>query len=858
MHMTADQPAVHAPEPTSRLDHRVLVADRVSHRSRRAHDAFDLLLSIVSIGLVLLIGVYAHGTTSGMTEDVRTAFGGILRQILLLPITLFESIFVLAAPIVVIVALAMRKRLRQILEAIGAGLVTAVLMSLIIYLSFELPDLIAAPLTVSTVVGSYVVLDALMATLAAFLTVAGEANQMRTVRYSWFFLFLLSFIYVLRGSMTLPSALISLLIGRAVGSGTRYMFGFRDDRGGAVDLVDGLLHIGIIPDRIVRADLDTSTQPLEITYVTEDRNSPTSVWSSAYYPLIEIDEDAAEPDLPTIDINALPTVSAETDRHYICWDKNGQQYDLIVLDPDTQITALAHDMWNNIRLKGLGRWVSYSLQATAERSALVKIAAHDAGVMTPEIIGVTAAGGSVFTVQESVTDAQYLDELPVERLTDDVLDRFYTELKRAHRRGIAHRSISTRSLALDSGDRTWLINWDEGQVATSNLNRRIDVAQMIMALAQKVGKDRALASARRVFGEHAVQLSGPALQRAILPPETTRLIQRGDNLLADLRQAMIGPIPDQEVPEIALTRFQLKTVIMAIIGVVALGVVFGSLNFENVVEAVQNANPWWILASFGLGLLTYVGAALPLAYFVPEKLKLGETIMVQVAASVVTLVAPAGIGPAALNLRYLNKRGTSTPLALATVALVQFTQFVTTVITLLLVVLITGRSTVLELPSNTVLYAVGLVTLILGGALTIPRVRQEIWKRLEPTWNQIWQRLIWVMGQPKRLLIGIAGNLLMTISFIAAFGAALAAFGYSLDPTTLAITYLASNSLGSVIPAPGGIGPVEAALTAGLTVAGIPSGVAISTALVYRLVTFYGRAPLGWIALRIMQKRDLI
>ena len=116
---------------------------------------------------------------------------------------------------------------------------------------------------------------------------------------------------------------------------------------------------------------------------------------------------------------------------------------------------------------------------------------------------------------------------------------------------------------------------------------------------------------------------------------------------------------------------------------------------------------------------------------------------------------------------------------------------------------------------------------------------------------------MWVLGQPQRLAVGILGNLIMTVSYVAAFGASLAAFGYTLDPTTLAITFLASTSLGSVVP-PRWIGPVEAALTAGLTVAGIPSGVAISTALVYRLVTFYARAPLGWIALRIMQKKDLL
>ena len=62
-----------------------------------------------------------------------------------------------------------------------------------------------------------------------------------------------------------------------------------------------------------------------------------------------------------------------------------------------------------------------------------------------------------------------------------------------------------------------------------------------------------------------------------------------------------------------------------------------------------------MVLAFAMGLLTFVGSAISLAAFSPERLGLWRTTLVQVAASVVSLVAPAGIGPAALNLRYLNK-----------------------------------------------------------------------------------------------------------------------------------------------------------------------------------------------------------
>ena len=96
--------------------------------------------------------------------------------------------------------------------------------------------------------------------------------------------------------------------------------------------------------------------------------------------------------------------------------------------------------------------------------------------------------------------------------------------------------------------------------------------------------------------------------------------------------------------------------------------------------------------------------------------------------------------------------------------------------------------------------------------------------------------------------------MLLSVSYILAFGASLWAFGYTLPISVLAITYLASNTVGSVVPSPGGIGPVEVALTAGLVAADIPSGVALSVALVYRLVTFWVPIPVGWLSLQRLQK----
>ena len=197
-------------------------------------------------------------------------------------------------------------------------------------------------------------------------------------------------------------------------------------------------------------------------------------------------------------------------------------------------------------------------------------------------------------------------------------------------------------------------------------------------------------------------------------------------------------------------------------------------------------------------------------------------------------------------------------MAVTTVTLMQISQALVTIILLLLVMVIAGSSLSVSVPYGTILGVVALVMVAVGVIVAVPKVRRWIWSKIQPTWQQVYPRLLWIVGQPRRLAAVVGGNLLMNIGYVGSFWTALLAMGGSLNFSTVSLTYLTANAAGSFIPSPGGIGTVETALTSGLTVAGISSSVAIATALLYRLVTFYGRIPFGWLAMKYMEKRDLI
>lgn len=837
-----------APAPsTRRIVREVRVADRPTPRQRRRADLLDVVLSILGIATTWAIGVFANATTQGVTEDVLHF--RFIREILLLPITLIEGGVVLVAPIAVVIALARRRRLIAILQALVTGLVAALLGWAALYATSLLPPEMTAPLRVAKAVAlqsdstsTAIGINLVVVVLCALFTVAGEMQNMKTVRWSWIGLWVIVFLGVMRSSMTLPSAFLSVFLGRAVGSAARWIFGFEDRRASAKDIVRALLDIGVKPLSVIRSDLDTSLEPLESATLGEDERGRLH--------LLDRELEAGE-----YTVTRRP--DSDGNRHYQALTEDGSTVEAVVLDPGREILGTIVDVWNNLRLRGISRWISLSLKATAERATLASLCARNAGVRTPEVVGIALAGDSFICVSKALPPTVPLAQLPSETIPDFVLDDAWRQLQAAHSHGITHRDLDENSIVLDESGALWIVDWERGEVATTELNRRIDIAQMLVVLSQAATPERALASARRILDERSLTTAAPLLQTAVMPSSIRSTLRRGD-FLENLRGLVLGTEEAEGVELTNVQRFAPRTVIMVTVLFTALVVVLGSLNFEDIAVAVTQADPMWMAISFGLACLTWVGGAIPLMALSPVKLRFRDAVSAQVAASIATIVAPAGVGPAVVNLRLLKKKRVNTVVAATTVTLQQLLQLFIMLGFLLLVMVLSGNSLSVQLPYATILAVVVLVIVVIGIALSVPKFRQWIWARIKRTWTQVFPRLIWIVGQPKRLAAILGGNVIMNIGFIGAFWAALTAMGGSMDFLPLALTYLASNSLGSVIPSPGGIGPVEAALTAGLQVAGVSLSIGLPTAVLYRLVTFYGRIPFGWVAMKWMEHKDLL
>jgi len=814
----AGAPDTPAPAPP------VVIVDSPLTRVHRPADLVSMVIAALGITLILLLAAYAQATSAGVTEDIQ-GISETVQRLLVAPINIFSGLVTLVIPATILISLAVRREPRRILEVIGAAVGGFALTGLaaVLLIEFGSEELLGS-LSSRAPDDASLALPAYMAAVSALLTAAGRRTARKSVRISWNILWIAVGIGVVSGIVTAPAALLTVLIGRVAGLGMRYGVGSTADRAYGDVLANAIERAGFRPRRIVRADATRSYTPPELDDVT-----------------------AA---MARTRVGRIYEVTTRENHHLL----------VVALDGDQHVAGFLTKLWKTVRLRGFNTRADVSLRHSAEATALVSHAARTAGVRTARVLGMSTARDTFVLVYQRPTHARPIGALEPEDLTDEVLDATWAEVLKTHAAAISHRALGADTILVGVSDEpvVWLTSWEIGEVASSDLARRIDRAQVLAMLATLVGTERALDSAFRSLTQEEISHFAPMLQSISLPRVTRQALKarKQEKPLEALREGILARLPDTDIATENITRFGARTVITAVLGIVVALIVVIGFNTQKILDSLQAANPWWLLAAVGWMLLTFVGAALAMIAFSPVKLPWNRVLLVQVAAGYVALAVPAGVGPAALNARMLTKRGTPSPLAVATVALIQVSGVFITVTGLVTLTLLTGsEGTLAALPSSAILIGVGISVLVLLLALLVPRVRKWALQQVRPALSQTWPRLSQVLGQPWRLALGLLGNLLLTVGYVGAFYAVLEGFGQDIAIIDLAVVFFIGNAVGAIIPTPGGVGPIELALTSALTGIGIPYGLAFSAVLIYRFITYWLRVPLGYAAMKYLERK---
>ncbi|GHG96322.1 lysylphosphatidylglycerol synthase transmembrane domain-containing protein [Streptomyces lanatus] len=847
-------------------------------RVHRPSDLMRLLVGVLGIALLLAIAAFAHGTTSGLEQDINKGTGQ-APDVFSKMAGLVSSIAILLVPVAfAIERLIKRDGLRIADGVLAAVLAHGVTLATDLWVARAAPESIRDALTQPSPgdVGSLTdPVHGYLAPVIAYMTAVGMSRRPRWRAVLWAVLVLYAFSMLVTGYTTPFSIILTLLIGWTVAYGTLYAVGSPNVRPTGRTLMAGLRHVGFRPVSAAREELSETQE-------TTDRG-----------------------------------------RRYFVTLEDGPPLDVTVVDREQQAQGFFYRAWRNLTLRGFATRSSLqSLRQALEQEALLAYAAIAAGANAPKLIATSELGPDAVMLVYEHTGGHTLDSLSDEEITDDLLRGTWRQVKALQSRRIAHRRLVGDAILVDRSGKVIITDLRIGEIAANTLLLRMDISQLLVTLGLRVGAERAVATAVSVLGPDAVADCLPMLQpialsrstRATLrrlareraqrerdavleaskhakharseeaPSETAPALDKPDkktvraqaraekraidealdeareeDLLTQIRHEVLRIRPQAPVEPARLERVRPRTLISFIAGAIGAYFLLTQLTHIEFGPLVANAQWGWVAAAVLFSACSYFAAAMALLGFVPERVPFRRTVAAQVAGSFVKIVAPAAVGGVALNTRFLQRAGVRPGLAVASVGASQLFGLGCHILMLLSFGYLTGTEKTPSLsPSRTVIAGLLTVAVLVLVVTSVPFLRKFVVTRVRSLFAGVVPRMLDVLQRPQKLITGIGGMLLLTACFVMCLDASIRAFGSegtSLSIASVAVVFLAGNALGSAAPTPGGVGAVEATLTVGLIAVGLQSEVAAPAVLLFRLLTLWLPVLPGWLAFNHLTRK---
>ncbi|MGW2128161.1 lysylphosphatidylglycerol synthase domain-containing protein [Streptomyces coelicoflavus] len=891
---TAEGPSATAADPddVAHIDEVEGDEPLLPARVHRPSDLVRLLVGVLAVAVLLAIAAFAHGTTSGLEQDINKGTGQ-APDLLIKIAGLASSIAILLVPVAfAIERLIKRDGLRIADGVLAAVLAHGVTLATDLWVAKAAPGSIQEALTQPSPGDIHALTDPVhgyLAPVIAYMTAVGMSRRPRWRAVLWIVLLLDAFSMLVTGYTTPFSIILTVLIGWTVAYGTLYAVGSPNVRPTGRTLMAGLRHVGFRP-------------------VTAARQEAPS--------------DSVE--------------TGDRGRHYFVTLEDGRPLDVTVVDREQQAQGFFYRAWRNLTLRGFATRSSLpSLRQALEQEALLAYAAIAAGANAPKLIATSELGPDAVMLVYEHTGGRSLDSLTDEEITDDLLRDTWEQVRALQSRRIAHRRLVGDAILVDRSGTVILTDLRIGEIAAGDLLLRMDISQLLVTFGLRVGAERAVASAVGVLGPDTVadclpmlqpialsrstratlrklareraqrereavlessrqaklaraeaaghDATNPASGKADQPAQadrpdkkTVRAEQRAEkravdeaveeareeDLLTLIRHAVLRIRPQAPVEPARLERVRPRTLISFIAGAIGAYFLLTQLTHIEFGPLISNAQWGWVAAAVLFSAASYVAAAMALLGFVPERVPFLRTVAAQVAGSFVKIVAPAAVGGVALNTRFLQRAGVRPGLAVASVGASQLFGLGCHILMLLSFGYLTGTEKTPSLsPSRTVIAGLLTVAVLVLVVTSVPFLRKFVVTRVRSLFAGVVPRMLDVLQRPQKLVTGIGGMLLLTACFVMCLDASIRAFGddsASISLASVAVVFLAGNALGSAAPTPGGVGAVEATLTVGLIAVGLPKEVAAPAVLLYRLLTLWLPVLPGWLVFNHLTRKEAL
>ncbi len=528
-------------------------------------------------------------------------------------------------------------------------------------------------------------------------------------------------------------------------------------------------------------------------------------------------------------------------------------------EADAQLLARA---WRYIAYRDAPPTLVPSRRAQVEYEAYLSLLARDAGVDTPRVVVAGTHGALALLVVEQITGAE-LYELTDDTVGDDLLDRTWVELRTLHAARVAHGKLDGKHVLID-GSTPRIVGFDFASSSARFRQTAGDVAQLLAATAAIVGAERAVKAAVRVMGQETIAAALPILQAPALSGWTHDAFGGRDQLddrLDELRRVG-AEAAATEAPELRrLFRVQPRSLLMAVGALVGVGVLLSRVGDPVVFwDTVKNADWWFVVLAFVLGLATDVAFGITFLGNVPIRLPVWPSIELQSAMSFSNLAVPVA-ADTALQVRFLQKNGLDLSSAVAAGGILSSVSEILVQVGLLFLAIWLAPDSIDfgRIDTNQIVVVVLIVVLLVGVAMAVifgvRRIRHAVLPPIQRALGTVWA----AVKTPSRLALLIGGNIVAQCLYAASLLACVHAYGASINFWTLLALNIGISVIASLVPIPGGGTAVSAVGLAGMVTAfGVPAAAASAAVLTHQLAVTYLPAIPGWFATNDLVKKGLL
>ena len=308
-------------------------------------------------------------------------------------------------------------------------------------------------------------------------------------------------------------------------------------------------------------------------------------------------------------------------------------------------------------------------------------------------------------------------------------------------------------------------------------------------------------------------------------------------------------------PTFHLGRRQLVLLALAVIAVYILLPQFG--DFRSSWHMLEHPDPFWMAIAILLMATTFVLAAGTYYFLAFKPLFLRQMVLVQLAATFINRLLPAGIGALGANYLYLRHEKHKASQAGSIVVINNLLGFSGhSLVVLVTLLTIPGQALSVAGTHGSSLWLLIKAASVIVVALTL-LIALFGRKKVADTAHDVKKQLLSYRQRPLSLVAALTTSTLLTICNVLCLACCLLALGLHLPFAAVLLVFTFGLGAGSAIPTPGGLGGFEAGLAAGLVAYDVSAPLALGGALLYRLVSYWLPLLAGGLAFIVCQRGRL-